>query len=946
MHSMVNQQAGPGSSGVTSPSFIEGARPKKSLRERVRPSRAGTTLLLFFAALIARLYAVGTNPPVPYYDETTGLYESFLIIHQVSNPTAWAILHNPNLTPPTLLYTVIANAIQGSAWFAAIPLPGLVLLRLPVVIYGALSVALVFCLSASIFGRQTGVIAGVAAIFAPWMFAFSRIQVSTGAAEFWPLLSVFLMYRWIETQDDKLFVFSVISGTVSIYTLMSDGAVFLLLLIPLWLLSIYVAGRTYTHGVSDNRSQKGGLIYAIAAAFHRGSSSSRTQKALRIGRLRLRVMGLSAVASAVAAAPFVLYLTQPSLANVTTGGSLSHQFIWSYCPTVHCLASSFAYRAGLAWSPDFLALTGGLSGAPISGSVRMAASGVWLWGGGYTGMLTDLGLLIYPALLLPILAPVSPKRNGLFAAGLAIFVSLTYTAVSGIIEFNVPYAALTAFAAPFFLIFIASFLIRSLEFVFRWGSHRLYSRGSSRRSDDEQCTPFSPSKRRKRTGYSMETTVVLTVALLTVVAAEVPYAVSYYSNNSGMIYREYDIAAIAEVNSVLSQYSLWGYPMTVLAGSNLTYSAPGELSFFDPIKPIDYPIVALNSSVYGAQGLIRSYPMGSVLISFFGNVSPDLSKAGFAFQEMSGRSGTFVYRIFGNDSSAITLQSASDWSRSPDYVFNPGELNWSVVTTPQNSTLRLTSSPAGLVIKTSLPATPSQRGGFWLIGARLPYSVTLARANFMLTDWSFSHIESNETLALNVFASLNNTTVQLPILVFPSTGINLAPVSSYVEQHALVNQLEIGATIQPGDVESVLASHISIFGVLPAAGGSCPSGRALSNGSEFDFAMPVNGTLQYYDSRSNLSVTFCAHGSTVIPLDRTFVQIAYTPTSAVSNVTVSMPDPGTQDTWVQTYGGANQLRVIYVQVSALPVWPLRVLVGFLSTQGPVNVVSISLMVFE
>ena len=182
--------------------------------------------------------------------------------------------------------------------------------------------------------------------------------------------------------------------------------------------------------------------------------------------------------------------------------------------------------------------------------------------------------------------------------------------------------------------------------------------------------------------------------------------------------------------------------------------------------------------------------------------------------------------------------------------------------------------------------------------------------------------------------------------MFPSTGINLAPVSSYVEQHALVNQLEIGATIQPGDVESVLASHISIFGVLPAAVGSCSSGRALSNGNEFDFALPVNGTLQYYDSRSNLSVTFCAHGSTVIPLDRTFVQIAYIPTSAVSNVTVSMPEPGTQDTWVQTYGGASQLRVIYVQVSAAPVWPLRVLVGFLSTQGPVKVVSISLMYFE
>ena len=566
---------------------------------------------ILVAATVIRLWQLGTVQ-VLWYDEITSYYNPYLMLRNIRNPLIWSFLNTHVPTLPTSIYVLTYSTTTGMVFPAFFSTTSAFWIRLPSVVFGVVLVGAVYGIGSELFNKRVGLVAASVAAITPWTFYWSRFSGITSPLEVWTALAIYVIIVANRNKSQRLLMLSVIFGVFTVYTSEAGIAVLIFLIAPFWL---FVASKVAP------RSSSKPLLRRLFAAF------------------KFYV-------------PFLLVficLLLPLLAfefqSVQPGNSVagSGQLLWEVCKNTSCATSAFSWSAAQSWSPDFLAFTGGLSGAQPQGfEPHMSIGGVWQSGGGFTGMLTILGLLVYPALLLLVIK--APRRwtprDTPFRA-LAILVVLSYTIVGGIVYYDNPNAARLAFAAGLLEVFISWLLVSLVE----EGVSRIIPCATTKQ--DVSAPVASSRQRRRLRTREFITVIVISVVVLTVGTSYVSdYFLEFHDGGA-----QYFIPQIKEVGALLSELHLWSNVIFVQAGTNITSIVPAELAFYDAVRPPNNPIVAFNGSVYDERIPISKYTNGSVFVTMVGTNETTLESAGFISHQILAIGAIGVFWISGERAS-------------------------------------------------------------------------------------------------------------------------------------------------------------------------------------------------------------------------------------------------------------------------------------------------------
>ena len=339
--------------------------------------------LILFAALLLRLYQLGSAPSGLYYDEITSTYNPYLFFHgQLS------------LSPISILICFFSGSIftygfAGSSAFWT---------RFSSVIFGILLVVLCWAFGKTLFGARGGLIAGFLAAFVPWAFHFSRYGVSILMSYvFYVTLAAFLFTLYFKTKKEKYKFFAFVVVGISLYT-HAQALFFDILFFP----ALFVAGCKLNK-ISVRKilvdSSLFFIIFAIMAMPFLVSYSSSPQKFSYVG---------------------------------TT--------IFSHSNNVLDFLNNVVTRIYLHLSPDFLIVSGGHSFAVSGGGFGQLITPASLYyydTAGQIGMLNAYGVLFYIGIFWLLFEAVKNKKVK-FSSFLLIWWIISYVLVSAIASYDNP----------------------------------------------------------------------------------------------------------------------------------------------------------------------------------------------------------------------------------------------------------------------------------------------------------------------------------------------------------------------------------------------------------------------------------------------------------------------------------------------------------------------------
>jgi hypothetical protein len=763
-------------------------------------------------SIFLRLYELGSIPPQLWYDEVTGHYIPFLVVHQYDGALPWSLVHG---TPPGFgrtLYYLLSDAIQGNLWIAPFATSDATWLRLPAAAYGVGLVGLLYLSGKELSGKLTGIVAAAIGAAVPWTLYYSRFMVPIAAFEFWTLLAIYLLVIAEKRLDRRLFTMSVLAGTAITYTHFAGIVVLVLLFFPLWL---WVYWRVFA---ARNGS---GLVHRISLLLW----------ALlpEIGLLILLLF------------PFLLLNLEPG-----NGVLASAYYVWQHCSSTSCTFAQFGYGLGQSWSPDFLAVTGGLQGATQLGfEPHISIGGVLQSGGGYTGMLSPLGFLIYPALLLPILYSIK-NRAVSYRTYLIVFLTLSYSVVGGSVYYDNPNAARLAFAVGPFIILIAEFLLWSG--VHLWRFYHKFKQSPVR---DYSSNNASHLVRR----IVKPSRVIVGAVVLLVIVCSAPYGLFYFTGYSSAT-AQYFFPQIVELESLLSSRNLWNSAIAVLAPQNLTYVLPGELALYDPIQPPTLPIDVFNGSLEPLNGMVANYP--DVTFASIGSSAASGLESSFTpFVPVAGSpfGNIWIYQLYGSTALSNKLASVQSWSSSPQTTENAGDLNWTP--SPPGNGVNLTVTRAGGNLSINASLNTSRPETFWTLTSYFPQSIPLLAANFLQIAWRDVGAPSGPSISLRFIVSNDTSDRELPvILAYPGDLVNLFAGTSELSS-LLVTGLVLSSSILPGQTQTVWLGTVDLYDLLVQPSPPCMSQNVFLNGTQFDVAIPNGTSLTINGDSSSTNVTLC-----------------------------------------------------------------------------------------
>lgn len=776
-----------------------------------RPEFVILSALVGFGAFL-RLWALG-SVQVPWFDEITAYYVPFVIVHGYGNTATWGLLHTSNPSTATQAYVLTYSAFTGMIVPALGTVSSAFWIRLPAVAFGTTLLVLLYALGSELFSKRVGLVAAALGTVVPWTFYWSRFAGITAPFELWSVASIYVALVAVRRKSSNLLLLSLLLGGLTVYTSEAGIAVLFLLILPFWLIS----SREFAP-----RERPGFRLRSIART--------------------VRFYGPSICALALLLVPIVAFELQPTAVGSSVVGS--GQLVWDHCGAVPCKISTFVNDAGLSWSPDFLGISGGVNGAQAAGfQTHISTGGAWQLGGGFTGMLTVLGFLLYPALVLLVFRWLQRGARADSQAGwLATLLIVSYTAVGGLVYFDNPNSPRLAFAAGFFVVFIAWFMVEAIEWVISLAHPALVGRRSQRRNPETRIAP---------TATTRAVAVTLGVALLIAPVGAV-YVTDYF-DEFPTISANYFYPQIEEVGERLSSEDLWSLPIVVLCPSNLTYILPTELAFYDPIQPPSASISVFNGSIDGSVGLLSSNPNGTVFVSMVNTNLSTLSQAGVPATIISQSAGVSLFWIPGTSRPHTTLEDVASWTRAPNQNDSASALQWNVSQPPPGGTIRTSMGLQGYTVQTQLPLNVS--ASRWNVTALFPEPLSLPSYNFISVSWNFVNSNPRDSAYIYpIYWNGLNYTVGAHLLVYPGTLLNVAPPSNQTYSFA---GFRMGASLSPGASESMTLENVTVYGVTPVTSPSCPQPQAVLLGSQWDVAAPRGQGLWYNAFNSTLRVSLC-----------------------------------------------------------------------------------------
>jgi hypothetical protein len=773
---------------------------------RLRPF--GPLIAVTGVAAFLRLWALGTNPPTLWDDEITGFFTPYLILHGLAGSAQWSLLHQPTSSPTEQLAILFSSAVQGPLWSSASGVNSPLAVRTPVAVFGTLTVVVLYYLGMEVKDQRVGIVAAAFGAVAPWELYYSRFAVPGAAMEFLSLLALLLALRGFRTKSRRTLTASVVTGTLVAYTHVSGIAVVLFLFIPLWIaIAFLLIGRP--------RSLPSVPRYLLDA-FWRTSPE--------IG------------GSVLLLAPIILLQLGPSGSVLSTG-----TFIWQFCPSIGCTASHFATATWWSWSPDFLAFSGGLAGAQAASSqFHISTASVWGSGGGLTGMLTPLGLLVYPAIALQLC--LLGRRGPRYVLGLTtIFLALSYSVVGGVVYYDNPNAARLAFASGVFVLLIAFLLIYILDLIVSTLPKLVrLMLGSARTHTDSVDRPMAGRypRRTTRTLFQVLTTLV---AIALVGAIATPYVLGYF-NDYPTISNQYISPEIQDIARALSSNDLWGFPTFVKAPSNLYYIVPAELGFFDIGHAFSWPIDSFTSSVQAQPEVYDTYNE-SVYISLVGPQGSNLTAVGAGFTTIEQSSELSVYVVYGPAYNGAELAAIGEWDQSPELAYQAQSLKWVVVNPISGGDFHIAESNQSLQVTVTLNSTAGE--GQWL-GLQASISSNASPVDFPILHVNWSLVSNaSSTSAMNLIEGLaenGSTYVAQSDLNFPGQYANVLAGSS---SPAASNYsfIQIGIHLAPGSTVVADISNLTLYGLTGTTAPSSSAQQIVLEGSAAQYGFVKNGKL-------------------------------------------------------------------------------------------------------
>lgn len=759
-----------------------------------------------------RLYELATVQ-VLWFDEISSYYVPFLITHRYGSVETWGLLRTPVPSVFTQAYQLVYSTITGMIFPAIAEANSPFWVRIPAVVSGLALIALLYGVGTELFNRRVGLAAALLAAVVPWTVYWSRFAGVIAPLELWPVAAIYAALVAVRLLSQRLLMLSLIFGAFTVYTHEAGIVALVLLILPFW----FLCARRFLPG-SPNLVRWRGLVETVRFCLP-------------------FLLGL-----VLALVPLLLFEFQPVAAGTSLLGT--GQLVWERCPNLHCTASTFLANAGLSWSPDFLGLSGGLTGAQAAGfETHISIGGAWQSGGGFTGMLTVLGLLAYPALLL--LALRWPRRltgNNVLASWLVVFLVLAYTVVGGVVYYDNPNSARLAFAAGLLIVVIAWLIVSLIEVAWETLASRIPAR--SKPSSTPMWLHRSPAR--------AKALVVAVGVCLVVAPVGGAYLYDYFEEWPG-ISPAYFYPQIQQVGEMLSQQHLWSYPLVVLCPSDLIYILPAELAFYDPNKPPHASISVFNGSVAANTGPLSSSPTGLVFVSMVNSTVEQLRSSGVPATALSATGGISTFWIPGSKSDHDTLDSIEQWNATPVANFSATSFTWNVTQFPTNGSLETSLSAGGLAILAQLPANASNSS--WSVRISLNQTLPEPAYNFLALNWSFS--ESAGPGAAWVAPVYWNGTTNVTgsaRQLYPNATLNAAPIS---EPDYRLSGFEVGASIASDSSQATRIVNASAYGVVPTPASACSRPQVVLLGSIADVASPDGSGLNYTAENSTLLTSLC-----------------------------------------------------------------------------------------
>ena len=780
--------------------------------------------LVVAAGLVIRLWELG-SVQVLWFDEITAYYVPFLILHGYGNPATWGLLRTSVPSPLTQAYQLTYSTVTGMVLPGATPTTNAAWVRGPAVACGVALLVLVYGIGTELFDRRVGLVAATLGAVVPWTVYWSRFAGVIAPLELWPAAAIYVALVAVRRRDPRLMLLSLVFGAFTVYTHEAGIVALLLLILPFW----WVCARAMT------KTSGGPLSWR--------SLRSTVQFSLPfLGALLLMLV------------PLVAFEFQPVTAGTSLAGS--GQLVWQHCGSISCTASTFLSNAALSWSPNFLAFTGGLAGAQSAGfETHISIGGVWQSGGGFTGMLTVLGLLVYPAIVL--LAARFPRRltrGNANASWLAIFLVLSYTAVGGVVYYDNPNAARLGFAVGLLLVFMGWLIVELIDLAVG-AVHRL---GRVRRSGNHTMDAGRP----RRTSWkpdpvpdlSARTRAIAVGVGAAVLIAPVGGAYLYdYFVEFPPIASTYFYGQIEQVGAMLSSDGLWSQPLVVQCPSDLVYILPAELAFYDPLKPPAAALYVFNGSVASNTGPLSSQPNGLIFVSMVNATVDELHSAGVPATALTSENGVSLFWIPGRSSTHATLDAVAAWVNAPGQNFSAESLAWNVTQAPTNGSIESSPVSGGYAVLTQLPSNRSNTT--WEMWGQFAERLNLPTYNLLSVNWSFVSTNKSDRLTL---APLywNGTAVVLGTarLVYPATLLNVAPVANLSFELA---GIAVSANLSSGASQTLLLSNVSAHGLTPQSSVTCDRPQSVLLGSPDDIAVPAGNGLNFTAVNSTLVTVLC-----------------------------------------------------------------------------------------
>ncbi len=868
---------------------------------RESPSLWALTAILALAAAI-RLYELGTVQ-VLWFDEITAYYVPFLIAHGYGNVQTWGLLRTPVPSDFTQAYQLLYSTVTGMIFPALAESNTAFWVRIPAVISGLALIVLLYGVGTELFNRRVGLTAALLAAVVPWTVYWSRFAGVIAPLELWPVAAIYAALLAVRLRSEKLLLLSLVFGAFTVYTHEAGIVVLVLLILPFW----WVCARRF-------------LPPTLNAVRWTGF----------VAMLRFCLPFLLALLLALI--PLASFELQPVSAGTSLAGS--GQLVWQRCSSFTCTASTFLSNAGLSWSPDFLGISGGLNGAQSAGfQAHISIGGAWQSGGGLTGMLTILGLLSYPALLL--LAVRWPRRltgGNPLASWLVVLLALAYTVVGGVVYYDNPNSARLAFAAGLLIVVVAWILVALVELA--WESLRAVLARSSLRE-------VRPTLRRASTARLQAVAVTVGVCLI-VAPVGGAYLYDYFEEWPG-ISPTYFYPQIQQVGEMLSDQGLWSYPLVVLCPSDLIYILPAELAFYDPIKPPRASISVFNGTVASNTGPLSSSPTGLVFVSMVNSSVEELRASGVPATALGSHDGIATFWIPGSRSAHTTLDSITNWTESPLQNFSAPTFGWNVTASPANGSLETGLVDQGLAIVAQLPANASNAS--WSVRVALPQLLPEPTYNFLSLNWTFTDSRGPGVAWVtpvywNGSANFTGTGRQL----YPNGSLNVAPSSN--SSYSL-SGFEVGATLSPGASETMRILNASAYGVTPTPSSACDRAQSVILGSVVEVATPNGATLNYTATNSSLLSVLCAPAASGTARVTYYAELSLRFLDNLSRpLTFSATAPGySSNTIFDITSPPGTSATLYAALEGPPLGlplPIRISIDF---AGTVEIVSLALIEF-